>query len=522
LRLYFSFVKSKFHYFESITGGSNIDAAQTDACVSMIKRWSSINNQLDSIMISFTSASDALTLPLSQTRVSIRNRFVSLMRKSSSLSSFASTPGQAEVSIDPSDSFCNLANTSLTKSGSSTSFLNCSALSLIQKLAINQVAVVGSNGKQSNIESSQTVTVSYFQSTNQALNVQGLTSPISIWIPRTSNVTVGPYQLINAHSLSTVKCVDEDQFLQNSFTISGPNSIHIQFKPSSSNIKMGYLVLLTFGSAPKLNSTYSRYDLWQLYCPNDTTTQQGDSFYLFFANTSTVNGYTGFVGLAMRELTRDEMATYCPNDINKYSSSVPPLPNSAATLSNQTSSNSTGCKMITNNFYLRVYLSGCYYMDTLTGSYKTDGTEVLPDTNVYSTHCQVTHCTEFAGGFIVLPTRINFDEVFASASIDKNPIIYATVFTIVGLYVVLAVLCRIFDMRDKSKKGVTFLNGNRTENLYEIIVFTGNRRNAGTDSKVSMMINGQDENSHVIQLYDSARKSFRRGGVDTFIISTEL
>jgi polycystin 1L2 len=179
--------------------------------------------------------------------------------------------------------------------------------------------------------------------------------------------------------------------------------------------------------------------------------------------------------------------------------------------------------MISNDVKLRIYLSGCYYMNTTTGSYQSNGTEVQLDTTVLSTHCLVYHCTEFAGGFVVLPATINFSSVFSgdNASFAKNPILYATVFSIIGLYVILAVLCRFMDIRDRNKKGLTLLNGNRIENLYEIIVFTGNRRNAGTDSNVFLCMHGQEERSHVIALKDRERKLFRRGGFDTFIVSTE-
>jgi polycystin 1L2 len=202
---------------------------------------------------------------------------------------------------------------------------------------------------------------------------------------------------------------------------------------------------------------------------------------------------------------------------------TPPVLSSGSTLSANVSLNSTGnnCKMISSDLELRIFQSGCYYMDTTDGSYKSDGTEVLADTNIHSTHCQVTHCTEFAGGFIVLPAPINFEEVFANASIDRNPIIYATVFTIIGLYVILAVVCRILDMRDKKKKGITMLNEDKMENLYEVIVFTGNRKDASTESNVHMIINGENLDSHIIRLYDKQRKLFRRGGVDTFIIATQ-
>jgi hypothetical protein len=52
-------------------------------------------------------------------------------------------------------------------------------------------------------------------------------------------------------------------------------------------------------------------------------------------------------------------------------------------------------------------------------------------------------------------------------------------------------------------------------------VHTGNRWNAHTDSNVNMVIDGDHDRSHVLCLKDPLRKTFRRGGVDTFIISTE-
>ncbi len=289
------------------------------------------------------------------------------------------------------------------------------------------------------------------------------------------------------------------------------------------------MVLLKFGTTPKINSTSSSYDKWQLFCPNDMTSLNNDTYYMFFVNTATVNGFTGFVGIGMRELTAKEFSMYCPNSVNTYTKTTPPVLDDISTDSLMkpqvvASSNSTtnqSCKFIANDFYMRVFLSGCFYLDTTVGEYKSDGTEVHKNTNINATFCEVTHFTEFAGGFIVLPASINFESAFESASIDKSPIIYATVFTIVGLYICLAVLCRVFDVRDRSKKGVSFLNGNRAENLYEVIVFTGNRRNAGTESKVSMLINGELEQSHVIQLQDSKRRVLQRASVDTFIVSTE-
>jgi hypothetical protein len=416
-------------------------------------------------------------------------------------------------------SYCDLIEQSFENSGVNTTGYNCSLVSFIQKTSISQVAVAGSNGAYSNVGSSQTVTLSFFQSNSQALNVQGLVNPISVWIPRSSDASIPSYQTTTANYTSTLQCPYNDIFLQNTFNINSSSSIHVQFKPANNNSNTGYLFLLKFGSIPQLNSSFSNYDMWRLYCPSDRTTQLGDTFFLFFANQSHVGNFSGNVDIAIRELTSSEISSYCSNNVNSYNLTTPPILNSFSSDSNSTS---TGCKAISNDLNLRIFLSGCYYMDTSTGAYSSDGTEVQPDTTLLSTHCLVYHCTEFAGGFIVLPATINFNSVFSgdNASIAKNPILYATVFTIIGLYVVLAVVCRIFDMRDRNKKGITFLNGNSIENLYEIIVFTGNRRNADTDSNVFMCMHGHEDKSHVIELKDTKRKLFRRGGFDTFIYSS--
>jgi hypothetical protein len=476
--------------------------------------------------MSYTTVSNqSLNVNTSQTQISIQNNYVGL---SSKITTVGSSGSIGEVSIGASSSYCDIINQSLANSGSSTSNLNCSTQTLIQKTAISQVAVTGANGNTCFLGSSQSVTISFYQTPNQQLNVSGLTTPISIWIPRTANLSVSPYQQFTASSLASYQCLNNDVFMQTSFTLSNNNSIHVQFKPNNPNPNLGYLALLKFGSAPKLNSTaFSNYDQWKLFCPNDTTTQQKDTFFLFFVNMTIVNGFSGMVGFAVRELTSGEMASYCPNNVNAYTNSTPPVlaPSSLVSnsSSNSTSNSTSACKIITNDLSFRVYLSGCYYLDTSTGNYKTDGADVLVDTNIYGTHCAVYHLTEFAGGFVVLPATINFESVFSgdSASIAKNPILYATVFTIIGLYVALAIICRLMDMRDYQKKGLTLLNNNRTENLYEIIVFTGNRRNAATDSNVFMLIIGTDNRSDTLMLKDPKRKVFRRGGVDIFIISAD-
>jgi hypothetical protein len=472
-----------------------------------------IEDQFDSILVSYTSPTQSVSFNLSQTQLSISNNFIGVTNSSVSLGTSGFTNVQASISLNASLMYSQ--SLGVSSSGS----VDYSSISLIQKTGLSKVAVVGANGIESNVDSSKTVTLSFFYNINQKLNVNSLSTPISITIPKSDSLNVTGFQSITLSSLSSLTCNYNDLFVQYTVTIKQSNSIHIQIKQTQG---LGYLVLLKFGSAPKLNLTYSNYDLWKLYCPNDVVTQLNETFHLFFVNTATVNGFNGNVGYAIRELTSAEMKSYCSwKGTSKYKKTTPPKIKVAAKSSNSSTNSSSTCKSITSDFKLRTFLSGCYFMNTSTGYYENNGTEVMISTSVNSTVCQVTHCTEFAGGFIVTPNTINFDTVWANASIGQNPILYATVFTIIGLYFVLAVLCRLMDVRDRNKKGVTLLNENRIDNLYEIILFTGNRRNAGTDSNVFLMMNGKDENSHVIGLKDKQRKLFRRGGFDTFIVSTD-
>ena len=69
----------------------------------------------------------------------------------------------------------------------------------------------------------------------------------------------------------------------------------------------------------------------------------------------------------------------------------------------------------------------------------------------------------------------------------ENPTIYATAITLSCLYIVLAILCIYMDRRDKNRIGFTMVSDTSADDdfFYEIILFTGTRANAQTDSKVS-------------------------------------
>ena len=135
---------------------------------------------------------------------------------------------------------------------------------------------------------------------------------------------------------------------------------------------------------------------------------------------------------------------------------------------------------------MRAYTSGCYYYDVNTGKWQSDGMEIYEDSDLTKTHCSSNHLTAFAGGLVVLPQTINFQHVFANASFTKNPFIYLTVIVVTCVYILFALWAKFMDIKDRKRSNIVFLKDNHPldDYFYELIVFTGNRSESGTRSKV--------------------------------------
>ena len=342
------------------------------------------------------------------------------------------------------------------------------------------MALSGSNGDtQSNIGSSRSISFGFYDENSAEIHVTNQLKPIEFWISKDQSVAVRPFQLINvvntsSLNVSSAKYQIINSFLVNGFNLSnGNSSMHIQIKPQNT---LSFIALVKFGDNPVFNSNY--YDLMSLFCPNDLVSQGNDSFYLMFANMSQLYARNGsYVGLAIAEIDS--------SNLNCFNKSI----NTQETIS-KLIQNAT----FTQNFWLRIYLSGCYYTNTLTNEWTSYGMEVLPDSNVTHTHCQSSHLTTFAGGFIVLPSAIDFNYVWAHASFLDNPVIYSTVIGLICVYIIMGIWSRYMDSKDKEKQGITVLiadDFNLEEKslnnyyAYEILIFTGNRLNAGTSSTVS-------------------------------------
>jgi polycystin 1L2 len=132
----------------------------------------------------------------------------------------------------------------------------------------------------------------------------------------------------------------------------------------------------------------------------------------------------------LREFNSTELNDVCSNQsINR---SVPPI-------SDRTFD-------FTSNYQLRIYTSGCYYLDK-DNQWKSDGLIVGSLTNHNETECYSTHLTTFAGGFLVLPDPINWNSVFANANFNKNKTIYLTIICVSILYLLLIIYARYKDKK---------------------------------------------------------------------------
>ena len=376
------------------------------------------------------------------------------------------------------------------------------------------MAITGQNGdNETNIGSSKSITYSLYDENKNEIAIKDQQQPIEYWIPKDPTVDIKSYQFINAANASslsnnTAKISLINGNILNGFKLTGSNiSVHIQIKPANTK-SVGYLFLLKFGDNPILNASTLRYfDEWRIFCPStDLLPEFNDSFYLFFMNITKVNSYKGYIGYSLRELNSTQLSIIdCSSKtnesaLNKILSSI------------DFSSNSSS---FTSNFWVRVYSAGCYYMDTASNKWSTFGMEILEDTNVTHTHCQSNHLTSFAGGFVVLPNEINFNNVWANADFSKNPVIYATCIALVSLYLLLAVWARYQDIQDDKKMDVFLLNYKDNESslsllgkervskyIYEIIVFTGSRKDAGTDARVSCIIASESNETGILELKD--------------------
>ncbi|CAF3969202.1 unnamed protein product, partial [Adineta steineri] len=320
--------------------------------------------------------------------------------------------------------------------------------------------------------------------------------PIEIIIPRDPNILIPSMILQNVTSMNFTPY--NQLFHLHYLDITSSLSISIHFEIQPLNIGLAYLFIYKFDQLPQLNSSINNIDGWTLFCPLNLT---NETLYKYFINNQQTSGHQSII-YGLRELNSTEMMDSCSNT----SINSPPITDQRFNF--------------TSNYQLRIYTSGCYYLDK-TNQWKSDGLIVGPLTNHYETQCFSSHLTSFAGGFIILPESINWSYIFANADFMKNKTIYLTVICVSVIYIILIIYAHFKDKKDLEKLGVTPLPDNHQsdEYFYQIIIFTGQRKGAGTDSNVHFVLYGDDDETHIRTLADPHRKILQRGGIDSFIMA---
>ncbi|UJR27333.1 hypothetical protein I4U23_008626 [Adineta vaga] len=403
--------------------------------------------------------------------------------------------------ILPSMSFCDFLYKNQSCSTSDPMILNS---------IVTPLATAGTNGRsEANINVSRSVTLDFIDGSGTRKSVENLLDPVEIIIPRDTSIVLPAMALQNVTgSISSSTGNNNRQFSLFYVNVTGPSAsitLSTTFEFKSDNPALGFVVIYRFDGIPLLNNSINKTDGHRVFCPNDKiyTDSDGYLYTYFLNNVQTANRTSVMFGI--RELNPTEFTQYCPNNASFGNSTVPVTDNSVN---------------FTENYYIRVYTSGCYYLDA-NSKWRGDGVTVGSKTSHTQTQCFTNHLTTFAGGWVVLPAPINWNYVFANADFTKNITIYMTLILLAVAFTIIMIYARRKDKKDVEKLGVTPLPDNilNDKYYYQIIVFTGLRKDSGTSSKVHFIVSGDDEETGVRTFDDPERKILQRGGIDSFIMA---
>ena len=220
------------------------------------------------------------------------------------------------------------------------------------------LAPFGNSKVSANTHVSRLVSLSIVDENANELPVHANDShPIEIIIPRDPNRVVPSMILQNVTSIDST--LHQQLFNLHYVNISSTLSISVHIEMEPLNTSLAYLFIYKFDQVPQLNDSMNRIDGWTTFCPSNFHTY-------FFDNQKTRNHQSLVFGL--RELNSSEILTYCSN-ISRVN---PPITNQRFNF--------------TSNYQLRVYSSGCYYLDN-NNQWKDDGLRVGPLTNHDQTQC---------------------------------------------------------------------------------------------------------------------------------------
>ena len=286
---------------------------------------------------------------------------------------------------------------------------------------MNRLAVADRSATSPNTNVSRSISFSILDRDGNEVSIRADPSqPIEIIIPRDESLILPPMMLQNVTSLSSIPHAQTfNLHFVNLSTQAASFSIHMQLRPLTSNIS--YLLIYRFDQSPRLNSSIRDIDGWSLLCSS--------SLYNHFLDNQQTTGHQSII-FGVRQLNGTEVDHWC----SKPSAHADP-PRSDQPF------------RFTDNYELRLYISGCFYLDA-EHRWRSDGLQVGPLTNLSHTQCLSSHLTTFASGFDVLPSPINWAFVLSSADSDKNQSTYLTVICALILYLMSMAYARVKNSSD--------------------------------------------------------------------------
>ncbi|GFR73048.1 LOW QUALITY PROTEIN: polycystic kidney disease protein 1-like 1 [Elysia marginata] len=177
------------------------------------------------------------------------------------------------------------------------------------------------------------------------------------------------------------------------------------------------------------------------------------------------------------------------------------------------------------NYTLNTWWSNCLYWNTSLEGWHSNGCSVMPSSTVDQLHCKCNHLTTFGSHFELIPTYLSYtdvDEFFNS--LHENPLVVVVVALVLLAYIVGVLLLGSADAQDtrKDSSSCVYLQDNAPSHnqKYEISLETGYNRQAGTTSKISIILHGEEGMSETRELTsDDSRPMFECNSRDRFILT---
>ncbi|CAC5393778.1 PKD1L2 [Mytilus coruscus] len=173
--------------------------------------------------------------------------------------------------------------------------------------------------------------------------------------------------------------------------------------------------------------------------------------------------------------------------------------------------------------------AGCRVWDTVNEKWDKSSCKLSSSSTINETVCECSNPpgNSFATTFYVPPNTIDFGSVFDKFDLKNNAGVFATVISLVLVYLLICVWAYRQDRADHQRWALSYLidNGPYDEYLYIMTVYTGLHRHAGTKSNVNFQIIDGDPatkkhiSTETRTLDDGTHQGFGVGSIRKFVMS---